>query len=164
MSLKRNQSGVSLLEMTLYVGLLAIIVGAVTGLYLASLNSADYSKKIDAARRDMSRIGHEFSQNFGHAASVTSPVNFTTLGTTCAVQNYSGTTTTLTVTSGTMTLQVGAGAALPLTSSTTVVSNFSCHKFNNNAKGGLQISYRTEIQTPSGLRMPVDHSSSEVVE
>lgn len=124
-----GQKGVTLVEMLIVMGLLAVFLLIMTTIFTSTLDiqnqSAGYSAVVSDGRFIMARINYDIAQS----ASITSP---TTLGVTSAslVMTTSTNSYTYALNGGNLQLTDNTGSA-NLNSSGTTVSNLSFTKLGN---------------------------------
>lgn len=148
----RNEKGFSLLELVLYIGLLAIILTVASTLLVTLLEARAKHQTITEVGEVGQQVTSAITQAIRNADAITSPATGTSASSLTLATFTTATNPTVINLSGT-TLQIkeGTSAAIPITSSYVTVSSLTFTNLTRSGTPGvIQVRYTLTYVNPSG--------------
>lgn len=143
MNHRRHQTGFTLIELLLYIALVGLLLSAVTGFFVTTIEARAKNQSITEVNEQGHYAMEQLTAAVRNATSITSPAAGTSsAGYTVVVPTASLSPTIASVTSGVLQIKEGAAAAVPLTNSKVQVSSLTVtNRSRSGTTGLLQISF-----------------------
>lgn len=141
-----NKTGFSLVELLIYIGLLAILMTILSRIFTGIIDVQLSSEATGAVEEDGRFIYARMAYDIGRAQSVVSPVNLGDVADTLILQ-IDGVTNTYNVSSNNLVLTNAYGSS-QLNSVGSVISNLSFQRLGNvNGKDSILVTYTVTSTT-----------------
>jgi prepilin-type N-terminal cleavage/methylation domain-containing protein len=148
----RNEKGFTLLELILYIALLAIILAAASGLLVTLLEARVKHQTITEVDEQGVQVMTVISQAIRNADSITLPAAGTSASSlTLASLDSTKNPTVISLSGTTLQMKEGTGAVVPLTSSLVTVNGVSFTNLSRTGTAGVvRIQFTLTYLNPSG--------------
>lgn len=149
----QKQHGFTLIELLLYVAMLGILLSAVAAFFVTSADARVKNQSITEVNEQGSLVMDQLTHIVRNATSISSPAaGASSSGFTAVVPTPNLSPTVLSLASGTLRLQEGAGAVTPLTNSKVQVTNLTVTNLTRPSTSPiLQISFTLARVNPASL-------------
>jgi len=147
-----KQSGFTLIELLLYVGLIGILLSAVTALFITTADARIKNESITEVNEQGNYAMELITQAVRNGTSITSPtVGATSAGFTIVVPTGALSPTILSLSGGSLQLKEGAGATTAITNSNVQASSLTVTNLTRSGTTGImQINFTLSRNNPAG--------------
>jgi len=142
----QNKNGTSLIELIIYIGIMGILMAAITSFIVSNKKIGDRDEAISETETQGNEIIEIISQTIRNSSVVSGLALGASASQLTVVDN--GVTIIFALSGGKVTLKRGAAAAVNLNSDFVTISNLSFKNFGNVTKDSIKFQFDAQYANP----------------